>query len=552
MAAANTTSASTVEALGSATGAPDPETILQGWKLDFARFVWLSVLFGSVLCFVSGIPRSYTIASALSTSALNRLAQMGLPPTFGARYLIVLDTATFTLFVVAAIIIFRKRSNERLALTAAFMLIFTGMLYTAPGYEARIPITLIALGAAVAEFFQLLFLLIFPDGRIRPGWIWLFLPLLAAWRFFMWRVYYIPWLYAASRTGDRYPFLRQDTRDLLVFFLVLMLAVLLQIHRYRNVSNTEEKLQAKWLVWATSMTVIIVGAYVIAVNSLPAMHPRLGSSVIVGLAGRTVRQTALCIIPVAILYSVLRRRLWNIDFLINRTLVYVPLTSVMAGIFVVVVTLSQRFMLAATGVRSESAILFVSVLLTTLVTPIRSEIQKWVDARFKEAPDPMLALKRLDTDVRDVADILTRESLLTRMVDDAVRALGAAGGAAYRIDGHKPLLIHSTPGWYGPITLQRPLVSGGQCAGWLALGMKHNGAAYSAAETKSLDETLGRVAHVLVMMYGSRHVQTARVDAESIVLPLPVQPPAPQRAPLAVFEPSLVPAEVDPAPAVGD
>ncbi len=508
-------------------GAPDAQLFLRGWRLDFARFVWLVTIFTGVICFISGMPRSFAIASTLSEASRRRMLLLGIPDTAMAWYLLILDTVTFKLFVLAAIIIFRKRSSDMLALVTSFMLLFTGMLYTAPAYEARIPILLVAVGAAAAEFFQVLFLLIFPNGRFRPRWMWLILPPLAIWRIYIWRVYYIPWLYADRRIGDRYPFLRQDSRDLLLFFAIVLLAVGLQVWRYRRDYTPAQKLQAKWLVWATSVAVLVVGAYVILLNALPAMHPRLGSNVVMNMAGRTVRQAALCIIPVATIYSVLRLRLWNIDFLINRTLVYVPLTSVLAGIFALLATLSQRFMVSVTGVRSEWSIVFITVLLTMLVNPMRTELQKWVDFRFKEAPDPLKALKRLDNEVRSVSDILTRDKLLARLVDDAVAALDAWGGAIYLAREDGPQLIHATPEWYGPVVLQRPLICSDQCGGWLALGRRQNGNPYSEAEIKSLDATISQVTHLMFLMYGHQQMEGPTATETEVnlasVLPRPVR-----------------------------
>ncbi len=505
----------------------DNNSFLHGWRLDVARFAWLATLFAGILAFVSGMPRSFAIASTLSEAARRRVVVMGIPPNATAWYLLILDTITFALFVTAAIIIFRKRSTDVLALVTSCMLLFTGMLYTAPAYEARIPMLFVAVGAAAAEFFQILFLMLFPDGKFSPRWLWLILPPLAIWRFYIWRVYYIPWLYDSIRIGDRYPFLRQDSRDLLLLFALVVIVVVLQVLRYRNGYTPAQKLQAKWLVWATAMAVIVVGGYVIAINSLPALHPRLGSNVVVNMAGRTVRQVALCIIPLAVFYSVLRRRLWNIDFLINRTLVYVPLTSVLAGLFAVLASLSQRFMLATTGTKSEWSLILVTIVLTTLVNPFRTEIQKWVDYRFKEAPDPMQALKRLDKDVQGVTDVLMREALLARLVNDAVVALGAHGGAVYVIGEETPRLVHATPEWYGPVALQRALICGTQCAGWLVLGRKQSGNAYSEVEIKGLEESMARVVTLMILMYGERNIETAplaRADTSlAAYLPQPVR-----------------------------
>lgn len=86
-----------------------------------------------------------------------------------------------------------------------------------------------------------------------------------------------------------------------------------------------------------------------------------------------MRQLALCAIPITLLLSlILRYKLWNVDILINRTLVYVPLTSVLAGIFAVTMTITQKIFVSATGEGSEFATVITTLVLTTTITPIKN------------------------------------------------------------------------------------------------------------------------------------------------------------------------------------
>lgn len=507
-----TSGAKTEQADGASTQAaathPDQDLTLRGWRLEAARVAWLAAAVVNGICFFAGLPRAFAIASDLSPASIARLTSLGLSPTFPAWYLLVLDTATFFLFTVVAIILFRRRAEDRTALVAAYMLSFTAMLYTAPGYEARVPVWMIAGGAAFAEYTQIAFLLVFPTGRFSPAWTRGLLLPLAVWRVAIWYFLYIPWLYTAERTGDNYPFLKQNSVDLLLFFAIVLFAVGMQIRRYRRESDQEARLQAKWLVWGTSIAVLIVGGYVIALNSLPVMQPEAGSAVLLRLAGRTVRQAALCIIPVAILISILRHRLWDIDFLINRTLVYVPLTSILAGVFAVSMALTQRFFVATTGQESSSAIVMTTLLLTAIFTPVRAELQAMVDRRFKDAPDPFKGLKVIDDQMEMVAGLIDRERLLKRLLEDTVRVFGANGGAVYLAEHGsgeaRPRQVWATDGWSGPASLRLPISYEGVTAGWLALGPRLNGAPYDGDERRRLHESLERVADVLLLLGEAR------------------------------------------------
>jgi len=504
-----------------ATEVAEPEP-LRGVFFEVVRFTWTAALFINIIYFAAGLPRSFTIASTLSPESVERLAAIGLSPRFPAWYLIALDTVTFALFTGVAVILFRRRSQDRLALVGAYMLVFTAMLYTAPGYEAHAPLFIIAAGMALAELAQVMFLLIFPNGQFRPRWFWLILPPLFLWRFIMANQFYLPWLYADDRTGDNYPFMRQIPLDIALYFLVILAAVALQIVRYRKEFNASERQQAKWLVWGITIGVVVVGVTVLSINIIPSLQPREGSAVMMRMVGRTVRQFALCMIPITMLYSIMRHRLWHIDFLINRTMVYLPLTSLLAGVFAAVAIISQRFFLATTGQTSDGALIVATLILTVLITPMRTEIQAWVDRRFKEAPDPFKMLRQFDNQVQSVVDIIDRERLLGRLLDETVAAYGAAGGAVYVVESGLPSRLRSTPKWTGPIALQYALEVDGACVGWLALGERANGAPYSEAETNRLCETIARVAEVVVAMHAA-WVAGAQIPTpmEPVALPLP-------------------------------
>jgi len=147
---------------------------LRGYPLLLARAMWVASVLINLVAYVSGIPTSYAIARDLSDTTLARLAELGLFPTFPATYLIILDTTTLAIFGFVALAIFKRRSDKPNAMVASAMLIFTAMLYTAPGYEARAPIFMVATGAAFGETLQIMFLLMFPDGRFWPRWSWSF------------------------------------------------------------------------------------------------------------------------------------------------------------------------------------------------------------------------------------------------------------------------------------------------------------------------------------------------------------------------------------------
>jgi hypothetical protein len=103
---------------------------------------------------------------------------------------------------------------------------------------------------------------------------------------------------------------------------------------------------------------------------------------------------ALALIPVAVVVAVLRHRLYEIDTLINRTLVYIPLVGIVAGLYAGMVALLQRLFTAVTGNTSDAAAVISALALAAVFTPIRNAIQSAVDRRFK--PDGAASASQWD------------------------------------------------------------------------------------------------------------------------------------------------------------
>ena len=152
-----------------------------------------------------------------------------------------------------------------------------------------------------------------------------------------------------------------------------VLAVASLVTRYRR-SSSDTRHQLKWLIFAGALLALVLPLSLIVADSWTAI----------------VAMSALGLVPVAVVVAVLRYRLYEIDTLINRTLVYVPLVGVVAGLYAGLVALLQRIFTAATGDTSDAAAVISALALAAVFTPIRNAIQAAVDRRFKpitpEAP----------------------------------------------------------------------------------------------------------------------------------------------------------------------
>jgi two-component system NarL family sensor kinase len=170
-----------------------------------------------------------------------------------------------------------------------------------------------------------------------------------------------------------------------------LLAVASLVARYwRSPSDTRHQL--KWLIFAGVLLAFAMPLSLVAGDTWTAI----------------VTLVALGLVPVAVVVAVLRYRLYEIDTLINRTLVYVPLVGIVAGLYAGLVALLQRIFTAATGNTSDAAAVISALALAAVFTPIRNAIQSTVDRRFKpNKPEPVSRWD--DPDFRAAVEAIVRD-----------------------------------------------------------------------------------------------------------------------------------------------
>lgn len=148
--------------------------------------------------------------------------------------------------------------------------------------------------------------------------------------------------------------------------------------RYRR-GTAVERQQQRWFLAAVALA-----AVPLSLSALPSVG---------GPGMALVAAVGLSLVPIAVGVAVTRYRLYEIDHLINRTLVYVPLTALLAGLYAATVTLLQRAFQALTGDRSDAAIIITTLILAAVFTPIRKWLEAIVERRFKP---PLMSLPVLD------------------------------------------------------------------------------------------------------------------------------------------------------------
>src|SRR5258706_10304509 len=165
-----------------------------------------------------------------------------------------------------------------------------------------------------------------------------------------------------------------------VSFVVMMLFI--QLYRYRYFSNSIQRQQTRWVVFGMAITLVGYAAQVAPPLFAPLLaQPGLPQQIFT-LISQALLPFVLLMIPLTVGIAMLRYRLWDIDVLINRTLVYGTLTVVLVLVYFAGVVLRQQLFQAVTGQGSALAITGSTLGIVVLCRPLRSGLQTIIDRRF--------------------------------------------------------------------------------------------------------------------------------------------------------------------------
>jgi hypothetical protein len=300
------------------------------------------------------------------------------------------------------------------------------MLYTAPAFEAKVPMLILALLAALAEICQVAFVYLFPDGRCVPRWLWVLLMPLFVWRPVVWGFDYLPNFFSLKRSGENFFYIPQDDRDLMLVLALLIVGIIAQVYRYRYHSTPMQRQQTKWLLLGGAFVILVVGSYVLALNTVPMLHQLSSEALLMRLLSRTINHLALMLIPLTLTVSILRYRLWDIDRLINRTLVYGTLTGILALVYFGCVIALQYLLHGFTG-GSTLAIVASTLAIVILFHPLRRRIQHSIDRRFyRNKYDTVRTLEDFSAAMREEVDLTQLTEQLLAVVQDTMQPVSVS------------------------------------------------------------------------------------------------------------------------------
>jgi hypothetical protein len=189
-----------------------------------------------------------------------------------------------------------------------------------------------------------------------------------------------------------------------------MVGLYSQIYRYRRVSSPVQRQQIKWAVFGIAITLVLT-ILLGASNAFPTLNQSGAAYLVI----ENLFPLALLPIPLSIGIAILRYRLWDIDTIINKALVYGLLTALLGALYAGLIIGLQSVAGAITSQESQPVVIVISTLaIATLVLPVRRRIQSMIDRRFyRRKYDAQKTLAAFSASLRNEVDLAhLREQVL--------------------------------------------------------------------------------------------------------------------------------------------
>jgi len=310
---------------------------------------------------------------------------------------VVIDKVFELVWFAVGALIFWRRSDDRMALlVSAFLVSFGTATVDTTAADALVssqpawwvPVQGVQI---MGEVCVVLFFLLFPGGRFVPRWTrWLAVAFIA--RNLSEDLF--------SELYSRSPAL--ESVSYLVFLGMVVSLAWSQVYRYRIVSTPAQRQQTKWVVFGT--TLALAGSFPF---QLPLDLSLIGGDTpFVLLVLKAGFALSFLLVPLSIGVAVLRSHLFDIDVLINRTLVYGSLTAMLVALYFGGIVLLQRVFVVLTGEKSTLAVVASTLAIAALFNPLRRHIQGFIDRRFyRRKYDARKTLEAFSAKLRDETDL---------------------------------------------------------------------------------------------------------------------------------------------------
>lgn len=346
----------------------------------------------------------------------------------------------------------------------------------------------------------LLLLLLFPNGRFINRWTRYSAYLLL----FVILPFGVVNLILSPGLDDNLP----DAINAMAFLLFMLLGAAAQIIRYRAYSNQAQKQQTKWVVIGVTSLMLGVLLWFLLMEffPLPPGLPRLTWN----LFGGTLMIFLAALFPVSLGLAILQYRLWDIDILINRTLVYGGLTLSIVTIYTLVVG-GLSAILHTRG--SFGIALLATGFIAVLFQPLRERLQRSVNRfMFGERDDPYKVLSKLGRQLGETAVPNQTLPAITTTITQTLK-LPYAAIELVANDQRQPAASSGEPGT--AVLQEWPLRYQGEIVGWLQAASRSPGEPFTAKEQQLLGDIAAQAG---AAAYSLRLTNALQKSREKLVL----------------------------------
>jgi signal transduction histidine kinase len=448
-----------------------PNTRLRGRRLILARIAWVTVVSLIVAFFLARLPAYYTALQTVCTGAVcgyvqptldsaQVLQKLGLSISAYADFTLALEIALTLLCFTLGAVIFWRRSNDWMALLGALAVVASVALNgNVLSMDMSSAWGWIAMGLYVFAGGLYLLVLSLSDGRFVTRWA--------------------PWLLLCWVIAVIHFFVFMNIVYSLVWSAALVLLLIAQAYHHRRAASPLQRQQSKWFIFGGCVEVLI------SVGSLAPLliFPSLGQN---GSFYQLVNALVLIILsfifPICIGIGILRYRLYDIDIIIRRTLVYGILTICVVGVYVLVVG-GLGALIGSSGNLLIS--LLAAGLVAVLFQPLRAVLQRGVNRLlFGQRDEPYTVITQLS---QRLESTLAPDAVLSTIVETVSQALKLPYAAILLKHEDTFRLAASAGELVGePVVL--PLVYQADAVGQLRLAPRTPGEPFTPADRRLLEE----------------------------------------------------------------
>lgn len=393
------------------------------WRF-VTRVTWLIFLLVLIALFLLGLSPRYREFSQVCTSndclvltlnpfEVNLLQDMGLSLNFYATMQMTLEILSVIAFLIPAWLIFGHRSDTWIGIIISMAFLFIGLAFFAeapralqrmypdlqPYFEVLTSITVV--------LFMLIFY-IFPDGRFTPPWLkWVCLVLAAI-------LLLDPLVIRSAARGA--------SATLLVVLTGVggaLLGVISQVYRYLKVSNAIQRQQTKWGFSGMLIMFAMAIIWTVFAEVFPLDHGQLRLLFNFSLVPQTI---LISLFPIMVVISILRHRLWDIDLIIRRTVIYTLVSALLVLVYFGLITMLQYAFASFSNQQSPLTIVLSTLAIAAIFNPLRHRIQEFIDKRFyRQKYDMEQALTGFTEAARNETDMDQLTAHLTNTVQEVLQ-----------------------------------------------------------------------------------------------------------------------------------